>query len=267
MLDGAIDPSLDAMPCRTGQSTGFQLAMTRFARTASRHSSCPTRTSARAVLRSVNGLLALLDVRTLPTGVPADLVQAEALGAMFYSMYSPVIWPSLRAALRQALKGDGSGLQAIADYANERTGPHSYASNMASAFPAIACWDTPAPPGADGLRAAAADWSGTAAVPDMARAMAWGNGVCSQWFGHSTRSPAPATSTTTAPILVVGTTFDPATPYRWAVALSRQLGSSTLLTYRGDGHTAYGSGSRCIDRAIDAYLLTGTMPAAGTVCR
>ncbi len=266
VLDGALDPSLDAMQVSRGQSGGFQVAITRFAQDCIRHATCPTRTSARAVLRSINALLARLDARPMRTKAPRDLVQAEALGAMFYSMYSPLIWPSLRSALRQAGKGDGTGLQAIADYANERTGPNSYASNMASAFPAISCWDVPAPAGEAGLRAAADEWSRTAAVPDMARMMAWGNGVCSQWFGHAARGPAPASSTTTASILVVGTTFDPATPYPWAVALSKQLTGSTLLTYRGDGHTAYGSGSRCIDRAVDAYFLTGTMPAAGTVC-
>jgi pimeloyl-ACP methyl ester carboxylesterase len=73
-------------------------------------------------------------------------------------------------------------------------------------------------------------------------------------------------TTTTAPILVVGTRFDPATPYAWAEALHRQLPTSSLLTYEGDGHTAYGSGSNCIDRAIDAYFLTGAMPAPGKSC-
>jgi hypothetical protein len=65
---------------------------------------------------------------------------------------------------------------------------------------------------------------------------------------------------------VVGTLYDPATPYPWAVSLSKQLPTSTLLTYNGDGHTAYGSGSACIDRALGTYLLTGTPPAPGTVC-
>ena len=66
---------------------------------------------------------------------------------------------------------------------------------------------------------------------------------------------------------MIGTTFDPATPYAWAKALSRQLPTSTLLTYRGDGHTAYGGSSRCIDDAVDRYLVTGQTPPSGTVCR
>ncbi len=267
VLDGALDPSLDIMEVSLGQSRGFQVAMQRFARDCSGRSTCPYRGSAATVLKGINRLLARIDKKPLPTGTARRLVQAEALGSIFYSMYSPTIWPTLRRALTQAEAGDGRGLQGLFDYANERTGPNSYASNMASAFPAIACWDAPAAPGRAGLRAAATTWSRNARVPDMARAMAWGNAVCSQWYGHSSRAPRPAASTTTAPILVVGTTFDPATPYRWARALSGQLQTATLLTYAGDGHTAYGAGSRCVDGAIDAYLLTGTPPAAGTVCR
>lgn len=266
VLDGAVDPSLDVMEISRGQSTGFQRAMRRFAADCSGRSTCPYGGSTNAVLRGINRLLDRVDAAPMATRGPRDLVQAEALTALFYSMYSPTIWSSLRLALRQAANGNGSGLQFIADFATERIGPNRYASNMASAFPAIACWDSPSPPGAGGLKAAARTWSRGVGVPEMARAMSWGNAPCSQWYGHAIRVPAPATTTTTSPILVVGTTYDPATPYEWAVQLSRQLHTSTLLTYRGDGHTASGAGSRCIDGAVSAYLLTGVLPAAGTVC-
>lgn len=267
VLDGALDPSLDIMQVSKGQSDGFQLAMTRFARNCASLRSCPWSGSASKVLRGINTILAKVDRRPMPTESGRDLVQAEALGALFYAMYSPTLWPVLRQALGQAKIGDGYGLQSIADYAVERTGPNSYATNMASAFPAIACWDAPAAPGIAGLRAAAAAWSQGARVPDMARAMSWGNAPCAQWFGHSGRVPAPASTTTAAPILVIGTTYDPATPYEWSKALNRQLPTSTLLTFRGDGHTAFGGSSRCIDDAVTRYVLTGTVPPAGTVCR
>ena len=69
------------------------------------------------------------------------------------------------------------------------------------------------------------------------------------------------------PILVVGTTYDPATPYPWAQALAKQLSKGVLLTRVGDGHTGYGKGSTCTDQAVDRFLTTGTAPPAGTVCR
>ena len=143
------------MEVSEGQSAGFQLAMTRFARDCTTRRSCPWAGSAANVLRGINTILAKVDRRPLPTESGRDLVQAEALGALFYAMYSPTLWPSLRQALAQARIGDGYGLQSIADYAVERTGPNTYATNMASAFPAIACWDSPAAPGIAGLRAAA----------------------------------------------------------------------------------------------------------------
>jgi pimeloyl-ACP methyl ester carboxylesterase len=267
VLDGALDPSLDIMEVSEGQSRGFQVAMTRFAQDCTQRRSCPWKGSASNVLRGINTILDRVDRQPLPTHRGRALVQSEVLGALFYSMYSPVIWSSLREALGQAKIGDGYGLQAIADYAVERIGPHSYATNMASAFPSIACWDTPAAPGISGLRKAAAAWSRGVPVPDMAKAMSWGNAPCAQWFGYSDRVPAPASSTTTAPILIVGTTYDPATPYAWSQALARQLPTSTLLTYRGDGHTAFGGNSRCVDDAVTGYLLTGTPPAPGTICR
>ncbi len=267
VLDGALDPSLDGMQTSQGQSTGFQTAITRFAADCAPRAGCPWRGSTERVLRGINQLLARLDAHPMPAGRGRPLVQAEALSAIFYSMYSPVVWPSLRVALRYAANGNGRGLQTLSDYANERVAPNRYGSNMASAFPAIACWDSTAAPGRAGLADAARRWSRGVAVPEMAVAMSWGNAPCTSWYGHSPLTPAPASSTTTAPILVVGTTYDPATPYRWAQALSRQLTTATLLTYRGDGHTAYGGNSRCIDAAVDAYLLTGAPPAAGTVCR
>lgn len=267
VLDGAVDPSLDVMQISKGQSDGFQLALTRFARDCVTHSSCPWKGSSANVIRGINRVLATVGRTPLPTHRGRDLVQSEAITAVLYSMYSPAIWPTLRQALRLAKIGDGMGLQQIADFAADRTGPNSYATNMASAFPAIACWDSPPAPGIDGLRTAARAWSADAPVPELAKALSWGNAACSAWYGHSPRGAQPAQSSTTAPILVVGTTYDPATPYAWAKSLTRQLGTATLLTYRGDGHTAFGGNSRCIDDAVNRYLLTGATPAAGTVCR
>ncbi len=89
--------------------------------------------------------------------------------------------------------------------------------------------------------------------------------------GHSVRGRpivAYELGDPTAPAtLVVGTTYDPATPYRGAKRLVSELGNARLLTMRGDGHTAYGGNSPCIDSAVDAYLIDGTLPAKGTVCK
>mgnify|MGYP003343021650 CR=1 FL=1 len=68
------------------------------------------------------------------------------------------------------------------------------------------------------------------------------------------------------PLLVVGTTGDPATPYAWSERLSKTLAGSVLLTKVGEGHTAVGGGDPCIDEAVIAYLVSSTLPAVGTRC-
>ena len=202
----------------------------------------------------------------MPTSGSRRLVQSEAITALFFAMYSTDLWPALRRGLVEAHRDDGSSLQSLAQLANDQIGPNRYGSNIASAFYAIGCWDYPATPGIPGLKKAAKQWSTQVAVPEMGRAMSWGNAPCSTWFGHSSTPPAAVQSSTSAPILIIGTTYDPATPYAWSRALARQLPTSRLLTHRGDGHTAYGFSSRCIDSIADGYLLTGQLPDEGTVC-
>lgn len=266
VLDGAVDPSLNAMQLSRGQSQGFQMALTRFARNCSRTQSCALGSSPREVIATINTLLARVDRSPLRTDRGAPVVQAEAITALFFSMYSTDLWPLLEDALESARRGNGTGLAELAALASNRVGPNSYGSNVHSAFYAIGCWDFPAPPGRVGLVQAAQIWARNAVVPDLARAMSWGNAPCSTWFGHSAEAPEPVTSTTSAGILIIGTRYDPATPYAWARNLHAQLPTSSLVTYVGDGHTAYGEGSACVRRIVDAYLMSGALPAAGARC-
>ncbi len=266
VLDGAVDPSLNSMELSKGQNAGFQDAIGRFAADCSQRATCPFRGNKVHVIAGINDLLESIRATPLPAG-SQSLTIGPALTAIVYSLYSTDTWPWLRSALGEARRGDGRGLADIADTSAHRIGPNRYLGNMASAFPAIGCWDSPAAPGRAGIRAAARQWARTSPVPELARSMAWGNAPCSRWFGHSPRGAEPVSSTTTSPMLIVGTTHDPATPLAWARALESQLSTSRLLTYLGDGHTAYGAGSVCVDSAVEAYLATGVLPAPGTRCR
>ena len=89
---------------------------------------------------------------------------------------------------------------------------------------------------------------------------------CQAWGHNGTRKPAPIHAKGAAPILVVGTTGDPATPYAWSEALAQQLETGQLLTWKGNGHTAYGRSNDCVKNAVDTYLLNGTMPEKGLTC-
>ena len=265
VLDGAVDPSLNAMQISQDQSDGFQRSLRSFARDCITHENCPSTVSARAVLNGVNRLLDQLDAVPMATRGPLPLNEAQAMTALFSAMYTPDRWQTLRQALSAAKQGDGSPLQRMAESASDQTGPNSYATNMASAFYAISCLDVPATPKLKGLAASAAKWSRNVPVPAMARAMSWGNAPCSYWFAHG--SPRNAVqSSTDAPMLIIGTTGDPATPYSWAQALNRQLTTSSLLTFRGEGHTATANGNNCIDSSVADYLTTGTLPTQGKTC-
>lgn len=248
VLDGAVDPSLDSMELSRGQSAGFQKAIGRF------NQEYP------GSITEINRLLRSLDKTEMKTEGPQTLTQSEANTAIFLSMYSTSFWPALHDALQEARIGNGTQLQELSYYANDQTAPTNFSSNTLSAFIAINCWDYPQTPTAAGLSQKARQFSQKARVPELARAMSWGNAPCSTWSGHSPLKPTAAQTSTGASILVIGTTYDPATPLAWARALHKQLPTSSLLTFVSDGHTAYLGGNTCVDQTVDEYLLTGFAP-------
>lgn len=252
VLDGAVDPSLDSMELSQGQSEGFQKAIGRF------NLEYP------GSITVMNRLLRALDRTEMKTEGLQTLTQSQASTAIFLSMYSTSFWPALHDALQEARTGNGTQLQELSYYANDQTAPTKFSSNTLSAFIAINCWDYPQTPTASGLSRSARQFSRQAKVPELARAMSWGNAPCSTWFGHAPLKPAVAETTTVAPILVIGTTYDPATPLAWARALHKQLPTSSLLTFVSDGHTAYLGGNTCVDQTVDEYLITGFAPKTKT---
>ncbi|MDO9484593.1 MAG: alpha/beta hydrolase [Actinomycetota bacterium] len=266
VLDGALNPALDSMQISEGQSRGFQRAFQNFASDCSKRKICTLGDSTAVITAKINALLSGLEDRPLRTDQGPRLTQSLATSGILTAMYSTQLWEPLGNAIAEALTGDGTGLLDLAWIGSQQTGPSTFTSNIHSAYYAIDCWDMPAAPDPAGLSQAAKRWSAKAPVPEFAKSMAWSNAPCTNWFAHDPKQPAAAATTTKAPILVIGTRFDPATPYEWSQALNSQLPTSVLLTYEGNGHTAYGSGSRCIDAQVDQYFLKGTLPAKGASC-
>ncbi|MFK4269622.1 alpha/beta hydrolase [Streptomyces milbemycinicus] len=265
VLDGALDPALTSEQINRDQTAGFETAFTAFAKDCVRRASCPLGT--RDVPQARERLTAFftrLDAHPVRTGESRRLGESLATTGVLAALYDEGAWPQLRTALRSAMRGDGSGLLTLADLYYERDGDGSYA-NLMYANPAVNCLDLPpafrAP--ADVRKSLPAFQK---ASPVFGKALAWSALNCAYWPVRPTGTPHPLHAKGAAPIVVVGTTRDPATPYTWARSLASQLTSATLLTYNGDGHTAYGRGSACIDTAIDTYLLTGTPPPSGKRC-
>jgi acetyl esterase/lipase len=170
------------------------------------------------------------------------------------------LWPSLAEALSAAQHGDGDGLLALSDSYLEREDDGTW-SNTIEAFIAISCLDDPVPRDIGSYDALADQFAKDA--PRLGRSFAYGF-QCALWPVPPRPGPK-ATGAGAPPILVVGTTGDPFTPLAQSQQLADALESGVLLVREGEGHTAYGE-DKCIDDAVDAYILDLTVPADGTRC-
>ncbi|WNI16236.1 alpha/beta hydrolase [Actinacidiphila sp. ITFR-21] len=265
VLDGAMDPSVDALESSRAQAGGFETAFDAFAADCVKRADCPLGTKSVADAGSrLDAFFKDLDAHPLSTGTSRPLTEALGTTGVIAAMYDQNAWPSLRGALASARNGDGDPLLKLSDGYYERDDSGKY-SNLMYANAAVNCLDLPpalSSP-ADVTRALHAFKK---ASPHFGTTLAWSSLICGYWplpaTGHVERIEAKGA----APILVVGTIRDPATPYAWAVSLASQLSSGHLLTYDGDGHTAYARGSTCVDSAVNAYLLQGHVPPTNKKC-
>ncbi|MFE1766865.1 alpha/beta hydrolase [Streptomyces angustmyceticus] len=266
VLDGAMNPELDSRTTNVEQTAGFDTAFTAFAKDCIKHKNCPLGTkSTQDAGEQLTALFKKLDAHPAATGEDRKLTESLASTGVIAALYDQRAWPLLRDYLAQAKAGNGRGLLTFSDSYYERSPNGSY-SNQMYANPAVNCLDlAPAFTSPEQVRAALPSFR--KASPVFGENFAWAALNCAYWPVKPTGTAHRIEAKGAAPILVVGTTRDPATPYIWAKALASQLSSATLLTYDGDGHTAYGRGSTCIDKAINAYLLDGTVPPKHKVCK
>ncbi|MEU3601081.1 alpha/beta hydrolase [Streptomyces sp. NPDC006798] len=266
VLDGAMDPSLSARQLNLDQTEGFETAFRSFAEDCVAREDCPLgRTSVTAAGQRLKKFFTDLDQRPVPTGQSRELGESLATTGVLAAMYDEAAWPQLRTALSAAMDGRGEGLLTLADAYYERDPDGTY-SNLMFANAAVNCLDAPPAFSREAeMHAALPDFERVS--PVFGRNFAWAALNCTYWPTPATGTPHRVTADGAPPILVVGTTRDPATPYKWSRALASQLSSGRLLTYDGDGHTAYGRGSDCVDTAINTYLLEGQAPKDGKRCR
>lgn len=266
VLDGAVDPTLTTAELSKGQAIGFDIALQRFAQWCAAKKDCPLGDDPDAGVQKVADLLADLESNPLPASPGRPLTAAQGTTGVVGSLYSKDTWQTLFYALQSAFEGDGLALQSIGDWLTERKADGTYRSNANEALYAVNCIDRPDRWNPEETQQQAQDWSKEA--PVFGAALAWGNLPCYYWPVPAVETPHEITAPGAAPILVVGTEFDPATPYQWAVNLADQLDSGVLVSWKnGDGHTAYYSGSKCVDRTVDDFLLEGEVPEDGLECK
>ena len=282
VLDGAVDPDTPSLQDDMTQAEGFQVALRSFAAWCLTTANCPLRGGsgssgssgvagqgggARSVDAAVARLQSLI-VRANSTPLANHLGDGQlADGAMLLTgvasaLYSKSFWIDLKTGLAGAFAGDGTVLVQLANLLMERNPNGTYA-NLADADTSISCLDRPWPRSLAAWQAAAS--AASRAAPLFGAPLVWGNLSCAYWPVPS--YPLPRIRAAGAPpILVVGTLRDPATPYRWAQALAGDLSSGVLLGWNGDGHTAYGEGSACVDTIVNDYLIGLSVPRSGMVC-
>lgn len=258
VLDGAIDPSLTLEQMTLAQAKGFEAALRSFFAWCDRTATCkwrpanPDRTQA---------YLALMDrIRQEPlkaSGGRIVGVDTFVSGTMS-RLTARSKWASLGDALAAAERGDGSPLATLAsNYQN------AGATNAADARQSILCLDHPAPKELSAYPALAE--ASKAQAPVFGPVFTWAALSCGMWSVPPTLPAKPTRAAGAPPIMVVGTTGDPATPQGWAEALAGQFERGVLVLRQGAEHVAYYY-SACVRRLADAYLVDGRPPASGTVC-
>jgi pimeloyl-ACP methyl ester carboxylesterase len=266
VLDGAVDFLLSEQELSEGQARGFESSLDAYIADCLTQANCPLPHDPDLAKRAIRDLVVKARDEGIPTG-GETLNGTLIVYGIVVTLYSETDWQYLTQAFDEALnQGTGSMFLQLASFYLGRDANGDYQDNSTEAYTAITCLDTPsqAPQTIDDIRA----FSKVAEVASPTFGWWFAAGVgCDGWPWHAHEivqdlSPSGAAG----PIVVVGTTGDPATPLAWARSLAGQMPSATLLVYDGQGHTAYGRSNKCILDTVDAYFVDGTVPDSGKTC-
>jgi pimeloyl-ACP methyl ester carboxylesterase len=263
VLDGAIDPALSNEQLSLGQAHGFEVALRAYLQDCVLRGSCVLGDTVDAGARRIKQLLAQVDATPLRTTESRRLTEGLASYGIILPLYLKEFWPLLTNALSAAINGNGEPLLQLSDQYTSRGGDR-YTDNSTDALYAVNCLDHD-----DSIPISQVPSHFAAfekASPTFGRIFAYGLSTCASWPVQSGKHTTALHADGAPPIVVVGTTRDPATPYSQAVALAKQLQSGVLVSRDGDGHTGFMQGNHCVDNAVEGYLVAGTVPKDGLSC-
>jgi pimeloyl-ACP methyl ester carboxylesterase len=264
VLDGAVDPDVD-FDQNLIQISSFELALNRFIDFCLTARNCPLSGTREQAYQQLIEFIDELDRSPIPTSTDRFLTESHATTAILIGLYDDTeLWPFLIEALAPAFQGDGDYLLFLSDLANNRGDDGKYLDNSLAALYAVNCVDY-----ADALLPTQLQEEVdrlTQASRFFAPLFGWGSSACLGWQGKNLETVGRLSAQTSQPILIIGTTYDPATPVSWSYSLSEQIANSVVLEWQGDGHTAYRRGSNCVDEIVDRYLFAGIMPENGQIC-
>ncbi|WP_371527333.1 alpha/beta hydrolase [Streptomyces sp. NBC_01283] len=266
VFDAVVDPTETAEQGSLGQAEGFQLALDNYAKDCtSKAEDCPVGDTEQDVKDKIAKLLKDLDAKPLPGIAARELTQTAATNGIAQALYSKDFWPYLTEGLDEAYDGEGKILMALSDSMNGRNQDGSY-SNIQAANISINCADDKARYTPDYVERKLPGFR--AASPLFGDYLAWGMVGCTDWAVDGAADHPDVSAPGAPPVVVIGNTGDPATPYEGAKKMADSLGKGVgvELTYKGQGHGAYDSKNKCVRNAVNGYLLDGTVPKEGTVC-
>ncbi|MEU6364378.1 alpha/beta hydrolase [Streptomyces sp. NPDC046931] len=258
VLDAVVDPTADSLGHAKNQTRGFQRALDNYLASTGR--------DPRQGSREIAALLKRIDAKPLPTSSGRKLTQTLALTGIVLPLYSKESWPILTSALTAARNGNGSQLLRLADQYNDRT-PLGHYGTTTHSQRVISCLDEKQRPTAGQVKQLLPEFERIS--PVFGDYLGWDTvGWCHDWPVAGQVDHPEVSAPGAAPVLLVGNTGDPATPYEGARKMADGLGKGVgvELTWKGEGHGAYGSGSACVDSTVNAYLLDGTVPKDGKIC-
>ena len=269
VLDGAVDSTIPIEEQTLVQAVAFDQALANFIADCPKHKNCPLPTNATPQFFTDLFNKVSTQPLTIAGEQPARIItEGLVVTGTASALYDDVSgWPMLRSAIAEALTGDGTTFAKLADAYNGRSSDGTYKNNENDANAVIDCLDWQQSKSNDQIRANVSNY--IKAAPVFGPYVAY-SGITCNFLNQAMKAPAPdnhkISFNTATPVLVIGTTQDPATPYAWAKTLNRYIVGSHLITLKGEGHTGYGRGSACTDDAVDKYLTTGVSPVKNLIC-
>lgn len=269
VLDGALDPRLSDFEALAVQMAGFDSAFRAWMQFCLDSDECPFTGPLDNALGQARDVLDTVDALGLVNYDGRELDSATLATAIALNLYSQGFWRDMTQMFTELLDGDPTLVFNDADRYNSRSADGTYSSNSFEVYIAATCvdGDFADDPASTIERVDLID----EAAPVIGRYLAYDDFAvldvaCSNWPVPRAELPTSFAAEGAPPILVIGTTNDPATPYAWSQALAEQLSSGVMISYEGEGHTVYNQGVTCIDDVVDAFMVNGSVPSADPFC-
>jgi pimeloyl-ACP methyl ester carboxylesterase len=262
VLDAAVDPDPDVQGDAEQRAAAFEAGFDAFAANCvGLIAGCPVGGDPRQFVQDLLGQSGQTPIPSSKAGETRQATPGVVMAAVQAALYDTAAWPQLAQSLAAGQRGDSAGLFSLADSYSGRLEDGTY-SNLLDANLAVNCADTEQTFTEDEVRGLVAEWN--AKYPLFGAGSAAELFTCSVW--EAGRTPLPERDAAgSAPIVVVGTSGDPVTPLPGAVDMAEDLDSAVLLTWQGQGHTAYPK-TDCITAAVNAYLIDLVVPMDGLTC-